>query len=171
MKNKKISDSLVCSCTWNSLKRLFSVWIWIFHVIKVSAFDPPSPIWPTTVLERSTEPEYSLRSATSWFFIFLFPDTKKKKQVLWIFFVSFHLKDHSGPESSCPARPADSNFFYSEQLFSEKNTKLTSHILGGQDNCKVSGRLVEWFGRGGYETENIYFYIASGRGDLEHFAI
>ena len=65
MKNKNISDSLVCSCTWNLKLSLFSVWIWIFHVMKVSAFDPPSPIWPTTVLERSTEPEYSLRSATS----------------------------------------------------------------------------------------------------------
>ena len=65
MKNKKIGDSLVCSCTWNLKLSLFSVWIWIFHVMKVSAFAPPSPIWPTTVLERSTEPECSLRSATS----------------------------------------------------------------------------------------------------------
>ena len=59
-------SALVCSCTWNLKLSLFSVWIWIFHVMKVSAFDLPSPIWPSsTVLERSTEPEYSLRSATS----------------------------------------------------------------------------------------------------------
>ena len=27
----------------------------------------------------------------------------------------------------------------------------------GQGNCNVSGRVIEWFGRGGYETEKSYF--------------